>query len=93
MAAGREVIGYIRHAGKTLDRERFQQCPGPRSLLVGPVGRGLFHGERPHRDGPNWAEGSSTRVILLTFLFLVESSVMFYQLKVDKIEEKYLLHY
>lgn len=56
MAAGREVIGYIRHAGETLDRKRFQQCPGPRSLLVGPVGRGLFHGERPHRDGPNWAD-------------------------------------
>jgi hypothetical protein len=91
MAAGREVIGYIRHAGETLDRKRFQQCPGPRSLLVGPVGRGLFHGERPHLDGPNWADWpyislNSRLEILLTFLFLVESSVMFYQLKVDKIE-------
>lgn len=32
---------YIGHAGKTLDSERFQKCPRPRSLQVGPVGRGL----------------------------------------------------
>jgi hypothetical protein len=46
---------YIGHADKTLDREPFRKCPRPRSLQVGPVGRGLSHCGRPYRDGPNWA--------------------------------------
>jgi hypothetical protein len=50
---------YIGHADKTLDRERFQECPRLRSLQVGPVGRGLSPtvegctGMGP--NGPIWA--------------------------------------